>query len=329
MLYTELEEKLYAITENERAHQKNPDILSERYQRIEKITIQDEALFVFQFDSLLKDNNIFMKKESRFARIPKHIHSNIEINYVYSGTCTQIIDNQTVVLQEGDLCILDTNTPHEILPLGIDDIVITIGMRKSYFFNGFLSRLYDGGILIHFLASVLSENYQAKQFLLFEAQKGLQVADIIQSLLCEYFDKKICSNEIIDSYMVILFSILLRNYQQNGIKPHDPSSQDLIIPILKYIEMHAVTITLASLAQEFKFHPNYLSAYIRKRTGKTFKQLVILQRLNQALFYLKNTSMSIEEIAHEVGYQNLGFFHKKFFEQFSFHPNELRTKMLD
>ena len=59
--------------------------------------------------------------------------------------------------------------------------------------------------------------------------------------------------------------------------------------ILDYLEANYLTVTLQSTADHFGFHPNYLSAFIKKETGRTFKELVILQKMCQACFYLTNT----------------------------------------
>ena len=87
-----------------------------------------------------------------------------------------------------------------------------------------------------------------------------------------------------------------------------------------------MSCTLESAAEHFSFHPNYLSRYIPKHTGKTFKQLVQEQRLNKAVFLLLNTELTIEEVVGEVGYQNYGFFNKIFKERYSLTPNNYRKK---
>lgn len=90
------------------------------------------------------------------------------------------------------------------------------------------------------------------------------------------------------------------------------------------MESNYQTVTLNSVAELFGFHPNYLSAYIKKHTGKSFKELIITQRMLQAGFYLRNTNTPISEIAQEVGYQNQGFFYKKFQEYYQMSPVEYR-----
>ena len=71
----------------------------------------------------------------------------------------QIINGKKITLYQGDVCILDRNTAHEVLTLSKDDIVITIEMRKKFFADSFLSRLSAQGLVSHFLVEALSESH--------------------------------------------------------------------------------------------------------------------------------------------------------------------------
>lgn len=46
----------------------------------------------------------------------------------------------------------------------------------------------------------------------------------------------------------------------------------------------------------------------------------------QACFYLTNTDFPIYEIAQKVGYDNLGFFYRKFTELYHMTPQEFRER---
>ena len=321
MNVAELERKLFTHTESEEWHLKHPGKLSARYQTIQQVEKNGQKLYRFAFENVLKNNNISVAKQSRFTRIPLHIHSVIEMNYVYEGESTQIIDGKKYVLHQGDVCLLNTNVAHESMPLGERDIVLTIEMRKAYFSVGFFSRLSSQGVVASFLANAISENTEKKQCMIFRGGKQLHM--LMQQLSCEYFDKQLGSAEIIDAYMVIIFSELMRMYRDNAVGNEGGTE---LISMLQYIENHDRTITLEAMAQRFSFHPTYLSTYLRKNTGKTFKELVIAQRMFHACFYLANSEMPIYEIAQEIGYNNLGFFYKRFQEIYQMTPQEYRER---
>lgn len=321
----ELDSYLRKETKSEKEHIHNPNILSKRYQHIPRIQINNLEMFEFSFDSVLKDANISIMKESRYAEIPLHRHKVIEINYVYSGKCTQIINNKEINLNQGDVCLLDRNTPHKILKMNENDILITIDMKKKYFTDGFLQKISTQGIVTKFLVNAIQDNTNEKQFIIFRTEDDDELRFTFERMISEYYsDDK--TNEVIDAYMTIIFSKLLRIYKNKQLSNYQIDKSVLILEILQYLEKNYMNITLTDAANHFGFNPTYLSNYIKKQTGRTFKDLVIQKKMTTVCFYLVNTDIPIYEIAKEVGYDNLGFFYKKFKSIYHLNPQEYREQ---
>lgn len=324
MSVQELDNYLFQHTDSEKTHlMTGPSVLSQRYQAIPRITFQGREVYRFSFNKLLRDKLVCVNKESRFTHIQEHIHRVMEFLYVYSGSCTQIVDGRPITMNQGDICMLDINVPHSIPYLDEQDIVITIAMRREYLTQGFLLRLGDYGILNNFLINTLSLDAAHDQYLIFRKQEQNQIHSIIQNILCEYYSPGFCSEKIIDAYMILLFCEILRQYKTQQFSYGKDEGQR-IVEILGYIEDHYQTATLRDTAAHFGFHPNYLSSYIKKTLGHSFKELIIQQRMNQACFYLSNTDMPIYEIANKIGYDNLGFFYKKFESLYKMPPSLYR-----
>ncbi|WP_100407613.1 AraC family transcriptional regulator [Bacillus solitudinis] len=338
----ELRKKLFELSPNELAYKASPDKTVEFYNELENISEDpDHPIFVLDFNSITSKNrafvdsgekseifftnsNIVIGLHTKYSKPPMHIHNYIEMNYVYSGKCTQIMNGKTVQLKEGDVCILDTNVPHTILDTEENDVVINIMFSKSYFSAAFLSRLAENGIMSEFLVKAISHTQHDNNFILFHCARSLVFKELMENVLCEYFSKKICTKEIIDSYMVIIFGEMLRSFQRE--QSHRQSSTPYLGDILEYIEKNYQKCTLASTATHFNFHPNYLSSLIKKKTGKTYKELIQSQRMKKAAVLLENSNLNINDIAIEVGYNNLGFFYKKFQSYYEMTPYEYRGR---
>lgn len=321
-----LDSFLFRYTESELRHRgEPPDVLSPRYRRIPQVNFAGRDMYLFSFNSLMEGRSICVNKESRFTFIPEHIHTVIEFLYVYAGHCTQVIDGRRVEMSAGDICLLDTNVPHSIEYLNESDIVITIEMRKEYLTRGFLQRLGDNAIINHFLVNALSADTAHDQHLLFRRRGDNAIHSILQNILCEYYDPQLCSDQAIEANMVLLCCEILRQYRDQVFSPRS-SDAGLIVEILEYIEKNYLTATLESTARHFGFHPNYLSTYIKRQAGRSFKELLILQRMYQACFLLSNTELPIYEIAQKVGYNNLGFFYHKFEAVYHVSPAEYRAR---
>ena len=325
MTASELDEFLFRYTTSELRHlQEERPTLSRRYRFIPTVEYAGREIYLFHFTSLMEDRHVCVNKESRFTYIPEHIHTVIELVYVYAGECTQVTDGRRLTMGQGDICLLDTNVPHSVEYLDRGDIVITIEMQREYLTQGFLQRLGNNGIINGFLINALSLNAVHDQYLLFRKQEENPIHSIVQSLLCEYYAPQICSDKMVDAYMVLLFCEILRQYRSQAFSSL-PNVRWKIVDILEYIENNYLTATLQTTARHFGFHPNYLSACIKRETGRTFKELLILQRMYQASFYLTNTAMPVYEIAAKVGYDNLGFFYKKFEEIYKVKPAAYRA----
>ncbi|MCI8400829.1 MAG: AraC family transcriptional regulator [Lachnospiraceae bacterium] len=319
---------LFRYTDSEKRHRSTERrVLSPRYEKIPRISFQGRQVYQFSFNKLFENKYVCVNKESRFTYIPEHIHTVIEFLYVYAGTCTQVINGTSVAMNQGDICLLDTNVPHSVRYLEESDIVITIEMRREYLTQGFLYRLGDNGLINQFLINTLSANAAHDQYLLFTKRQENPIHSVIQNILCEYYDPGICSDKMIDAYMILLFCEIMRQYRDRQLASRDHTIRQ-IMEILQYIEAHSLTATLKETAGYFGFHPNYLSAFIKKNTGRSFKELLILQRMSQACFYLSNTDLSVSDIAARVGYENLGYFYKKFETIYQMSPASYRRLKL-
>lgn len=343
MIREELRNQLKELSESELRHKKDPDQGLKLYDSFNQTSDNSkEPVYIFDFGTDIShfqrrnkkfpghsENNslnlqLAITQHSRYSKLPIHIHNYVEMNYVYAGQCKQLINGKLVTLKEGDICILDTNVPHTILETTEEDIIINFIMLKSFFTTAFLSRLASTGIISNFLVNAISQTQNHKRHIIFQTDNEKSFKETMENLMCEYFDPRICSKEIIESYMVIVFSELIRTFQKNRAKDYSSSTNTDLVDILKYLEDHYKDCTLNSTAEHFNFHPNYFTAYLKKATGYSFKELIHMQRMTTAGILLTNTSLTVNEIANEIGYNNLGFFYKKFASYFGKTPSEYR-----
>lgn len=83
--------------------------------------------------------------------------------------------------------------------------------------------------------------------------------------------------------------------------------------ILEYVnENYAKGLGLNDCAQELHISSNYISRMFKKYTQVSFITYINELRIKKALELLRETDLSIKEIAHKVGYNNLNYFYKTF-----------------
>lgn len=305
--------------------------LKARY-KPQSLLIHKQAVYLFDsiFDitNQLVDDQLVISLNRPAEKVPLHVHPYIEMVYVYQGQCTVLIDGQHIGLAQGGILFINKMTPHTVLETGDDDIVVDIKFRRDYLSSGFLNRLTSRSIISEFLINSLLDKRRTSRFLHFPLEGVVKTNQILEQLMCEYFDRGVCSHDIIHSYLVILFTELVRHTAQTGDSRQDSRHEHRsTVEFLQYIEEHYKDCSLVEMAQHFKFHPNALSAILKRATGRSFKDLLQQQRLNKAALFLSHTDMPMADIAEEVGYTSLSFFHKKFKEVFEMTPRHYRESL--
>ncbi len=147
MNYKELEEFLHQETYSETWHILHPNILSPAYLNIPVCTVDHQQVYYFDFKNTLLNDNIALIKETRYTIIPPHFHKDMEMNYIYEGSCRFIINGQNISLEKGDVCILGSNVIHCAEYKGANDIVINTVFRRSFFTSQFFSQVPEQSIV--------------------------------------------------------------------------------------------------------------------------------------------------------------------------------------
>ncbi len=99
--------------------------------------------------------------------------------------------------------------------------------------------------------------------------------------------------------------------------------------IAEYISVHyGEPLTLTELAGVFFLTPQYLSSFFRKNFGMNFKAYLTEQRLFHSLRDLRNTRMTISEIALRNGFSSISAYRRNFLNAYHLPPSDYRTRYL-
>ncbi|MDR1736356.1 MAG: 2-isopropylmalate synthase [Oscillospiraceae bacterium] len=96
--------------------------------------------------------------------------------------------------------------------------------------------------------------------------------------------------------------------------------------IVSYIRANFKTVSLEELGKRFYLSTPYLSKLLKEKAGQTFTDIVKSIRLKKARALLKTTSMTMEGIAEEVGYQNVENFNRLFKQSYGVTPVQFRKE---
>lgn len=59
-------------------------------------------------------NNIAVERHNRYTPPFRHSHTFFEMIYVYKGSCENTIENETIVMEQGNICIVAPGVSHSI-----------------------------------------------------------------------------------------------------------------------------------------------------------------------------------------------------------------------
>lgn len=275
------------------------------------------------FQSLL---GIYAAKQDRFTEVESHYHEWIELAYIYSGSCTLTIHDQELTLYQGECVLINSNVAHSCHACGENDILVNILIQQEYLDQNFFNRFSEDSYLSQLFMRSFHSQKASDSYLLFHSGKSRRLPLFMTEFLCEYFDKGPHSKDYLDSYITLILLELTDIYSKTDASCQKEDRSQQIVPILRYIEENFSTCTLTSTAVHFGMNPNYLSNFIKKHTGHTFKYFVQNQKLLCGARLLQSTTLSVTEVSVQSGYENVSFFYKKFREKFHCSPLEYRQK---
>lgn len=252
------------------------------------------------------DYDIYIQKQPRYSSTPMQVHHFFEICYQYSGHSmfSVILQGQREIftLKEGDFIFIPQSCEHASM-IDSDSIMLDIGLRTSTFEQAFAHNLPPDSMLVPFFSRVLDG--KEASFILFRTNADPQVHKLVMELSRTY-----CTHALYASYMMnlqlsLLFLYLIQNHSAHSQILTTENQVGTQIPaILHYMEMHYATVSVQELSAKFGYSTDYINYIFKKHTGKTLSETILTLKMQKAGTLLKNTSLSINEIAEHLGYQN-------------------------
>ncbi|MCI9141934.1 MAG: 2-isopropylmalate synthase [Lachnospiraceae bacterium] len=102
--------------------------------------------------------------------------------------------------------------------------------------------------------------------------------------------------------------------------------EERIVEIITFIKNEYKTVTLDTLSEAFHLSKPYLSKYIKEKAGMTFQEAVKKERMKKARTMLRETELTVETVAVEVGYENVEHFNRLFKKNYGMTPMQYRKQ---
>jgi len=313
----QLLEKLSVITEEEQ------DILDGNAQVDFDIYNSDASLVIDSQSLLEKGKLIEIRPHTRFIHFPKHKHNYIEMIYMCRGSTTHIVNNQEIILNEGDILFLSQQAEQEILPAGASDIAINFIILPEFFDIVFQLLEGEKNPLSEFLMSCVFKSQSDYNYLYFNVADILPIQNLIENMVWS-ITNDLYNKHAINQKTMGLLLLQIMNHTDKIESSNSDFKGEIALNVLSYINKNFKEGSLTELAIDLNYDMHWLSKEIKTQTGKNFTTLLQEKRMLQASYLLKQTTRPIADIIESVGYENSSFFFRKFKKAYGMSPKKYR-----
>ena len=241
-------------------------------------------------------NGIFVSfdgREAGFDMATFHYHDFYEVYYLYSGTRRYVVDNTIYDMKAGDIIIIDKNELHitkNIIKDGgyqryllyfTENALKTLGDNSSLFMRVFTNRVISLG------------------------EDGIKrLNHIFEGLLKSYNSSNAFSAQLLANGTYEICTMIY-DALKNHSTPSDKGYSNDIDKVLVYLNQNFRNdVSLETASDICNMNKSYFSRYFKKVTGIGFSRYLTALRIKEASLLLKNTNMSIGEIAEKSGFES-------------------------
>ena len=229
---------------------------------------------------------------------------------------THVISDKEITLAPFDILIMNRHVSHSVCRTDFSDIGINIIISDALF--GTLVPELSEGLFSDFIRDNASPDGEGS-YLHFRTAGNKKIKNLIENLLFELTDQE-QNDSAVTGTIELLFGYLSDEGLLIDASLVPTVTQKRKSRILDYIKSNYRSATLTELAEKTFISPPYLSKITMELFGKSFKELLLEERMRQAERLLRETDMKIGDIISAVGYENESYFHSKFREKHRITP---------
>lgn len=135
---------------------------------------------------------------------------------------------------------------------------------------------------------------------------------------------------LIVSYIFKVLSFLAKCYPKNE-NMNITKKEETIKKIERYLYIHYndTNFSIGNVAKEFSFSQSYITRLFKSQTRITPIQYVDELRMKKAIELLNHHSLTIDQIAENIGYKNQFYFTKRFKRYYGVPPTKYKQKILE
>lgn len=267
---------------------------------------------------------IFISSQKKQIIVQSYDH---RLFYVINGTAKIEINGTSYDLSSGNVLYWMSGTSYCVLPQAGSTLQM-ISINFDF--------LQDNAQTIQFLPVVPPRDYQSDRRLevlsfsdapvlneMIFLREAPSLLPFLRAMVAEATSAEVFHTFQLSSLLCVVINLLQR-YASTGqsVKGRVRSYKQ----ILDYIQAnYAQELDNRTLADQFGYHPNYMSRLVLERTGCSLHKYLLKIRIQNALYLLQNSDLPVSEISQQVGFKNVSYFSQYFKKCTGYSPSAFRA----
>ena len=226
-------------------------------------------------------------------KMTPHYHDVHELYYLQEGKTQYFIDDEIFSVEKGDFVFVPRGCIH-----GTD---YGMGKNSERLLVCFGDEYFDGE------CALLREKLMPLRVISIQKEHLAEIEELLLKMEAEYQQQRMDGDLLLALYVKELLTLICRYSRER--KMHVREFDKIIYEIAEYIRNHfGESIYLTSLSKIFAVSQSYLSRKFKAVTGMGLNQFITMVRINKATLLLKDSKLTVMEVAQQCGYNDSNYF---------------------
>ncbi len=257
--------------------------------------------------------------------IGNHQHHFFELAYVTGGCALHTLNGNTAMVREGDYFIMDYDSVHSYAQTADFTLINCMFLPEviDYTLRG--CRTFDELMRVCLMRYYKQYSGQTAVNRVFRDDDG-RILQLLTGAQTEYLNKNVGYTEIFRGrLMEILILTMRRVLSGESAESQVLPQSTIVLEAVQYLDTHYChKALLGDFCQEYHYSLQYVSRKFKQETGFTASEYLQKKRLEKSCELLISSDLSIQEIAHQIGYEDTRFFNQLFQKKLQMSPREFR-----
>lgn len=250
-----------------------------------------------------------------------HMHEFVEVSYIISGEAEHEVGGVSYPVCRGDVIVIGRFTPHTFRPKTIAEPFVAYDMMftESFFERGFCL----GEDFSEMCATLFSKTENAISDIHLTSAAG--IGELLHKVYTEFYGKRRGYLDLIRAYSAEMIIGIFRRLETEDSAGLSERLRLAVRSTVSFLdENFRRHVTLEELSARIFFSKDYLNRIFRELMGMPIGTYLRELRLNEAKRLLRETDLTVSEIAAESGFGDVKALYTVFKRELKMTPGEYR-----